>query len=265
MVLLRSAIGTLATDYTTFAEELASHGYIVVGSDAPYSTWLMRFPDGRLVDRTHAGNPGEAAELSQQTERILERLVRIWSADARFILDRLEELNSTDTLSRFHGRSDLGSVGVMGHSFGGATAAQFCVDDPRCKAGVDMDGAPYGTVVQDGLTKPFMFLLADHAEEMDPTSMRIKSRIAAIYNSLPASRSWIYLEGAQHFNFSDLPFQKEVFSSRLFGFTGSIGDRRVMEVISSCLLAFFDEQLKGGAHGMEDLGERYPEIGFAAQ
>jgi predicted dienelactone hydrolase len=265
VLLMKSGIGTMATDYTSIAEELASHGYIVVGSDAPYSTWLVRFPDGRLISRTSEGNPGETATISEGNNRTLNRLVQIWSEDTHFILDQLEQLNNVDSTSQFFGKMNLLSVGIFGHSFGGATSAQFCLNDARCKAGVDMDGAPFGTVIEKGLNKPFMFLLADHRGETDPVSVSIKSNIEKIYNTLPtANRYWIYLEGAQHFNFSDMPFQREYLVSRLSGATGSIGSKHGIEVISSCLLSFFDKYLKGAiSTEIKDLNKQHPEIIFA--
>ena len=264
VLLMKSGIGTMAIDYTAIAEELASYGYIVVGSDAPYSTWLLRFPDGRMISRTAEGNPGETATISDGNNRVLSRLVQIWSDDTHFILTQLDRLNDSDSSSQFFGKLNLNSVGVLGHSFGGATAAQFCLNEPRCKAGVNMDGAPFGTVIEKGLNKPFMFLLADHQDETDPVSVQIKSNIEKIYNSIPENRYWIYLEGAQHFNFSDMPFQKEFLLSRLSGATGSIGSKHGLEVISSCLLVFFNEYVKGQASiKISDLSKQHPEIKFA--
>ena len=62
----------------------------------------------------------------------------------------------------------------MGHSLGGATALQFCHDDVRCKAGIDLDGAPLGNVTADGVRQPFMFLLGDHTGESDAPQVRAK-------------------------------------------------------------------------------------------
>jgi len=263
VLLMKSGIGTMATDYTGIAEELASHGYIIVGSDAPYSTWLLRFPDGRLISRTYEGNPGESATISGGNNHILDRLVQIWSDDAHFVLDYLEHLNTSDSSNQFFKKLNLNSVGVFGHSFGGATAAQFCLNDHRCKAGADLDGAPYGTVIKTGLSKPFMFMLADHRTETDSESVHIKSNIEQIYNSQPENHFWIYLAGAKHFNFSDLPFQKEFLISRLSGATGSIGGKHGLKTISSCLLSFFDEYVKGQpSTKIRDLSKLYPEIKF---
>ena len=58
IIILKSGIGALALYYTTIAEDLASHGYIVVGSDTPYSTSVVVMPDDRVIHKTTAGNPG---------------------------------------------------------------------------------------------------------------------------------------------------------------------------------------------------------------
>jgi predicted dienelactone hydrolase len=70
----------------------------------------------------------------------------------------LQVLNTSDPAGKFTGRLDMTRVGIFGHSFGGAQAAQFCSQDSRCKAGVDVDGAPHGSVIQAGINRPFMFL-----------------------------------------------------------------------------------------------------------
>jgi len=95
-------------------------------------------------------------------------------------------------------------VGVFGHSFGGAAAALFCHEDSRCKAGIDLDGAPHGSVIQAGIDRPFMFLLSDHSHESDPEGSQIGANIHSIYDRLPPDgRAFIEIRGANHFLFSD--------------------------------------------------------------
>jgi hypothetical protein len=264
IILLKSGIGTLATDYTTFAEDLASHGYIVVANDSPYSTFVVVYANGRVIGKTAQGNPGEIGASSAYRNHLLNNLIRVWSDDTKFIFYKLEQLNTLDSSNRFFGRLDLNSVGILGHSFGGATALQFCHDNPICKAGIDMDGAPFGTVVQTGLKKPFMFLLADHAGEKDSLSIQIKSNIEEIYNALPESRVWISLVGAKHFNFTDMALTKEKFVFRLFGATGPIGNRRGLEVVAACVRTFFDVYLKGQpVTKIKSLANQYSEVRIA--
>ena len=80
-------------------------------------------------------------------------------------------MNERDPSGRFTGRIELGAVGVVGHSFGGAAAAQFCHDDGRCRAGIDLDGRLFGSVVREGIGQPFLFLLSDHGSHVDPTGL----------------------------------------------------------------------------------------------
>ena len=52
VVILRAGGSALTTDFTTLAEDLASHGFFVVGFDAPYRSFVVVLPDGRVVGRS---------------------------------------------------------------------------------------------------------------------------------------------------------------------------------------------------------------------
>ena len=47
VVIMRAGASAEVWNYSTLAEDLASHGYVVVGFDAPYRTSVVVFPDGR--------------------------------------------------------------------------------------------------------------------------------------------------------------------------------------------------------------------------
>ncbi len=149
VVIMRAGASAEIWNYSTLAEDLASHGYVVVGFDAPYRTSVVVFPDGRVMRRIPENN----VELcsGQEQARCVNKLLDGWTADIAFVLDRLERLNTWDASGKFAGRLDMTRVGVFGHSFGGAAAAQFCHDDFRCKAGIDVDGAPFGSVIREGI------------------------------------------------------------------------------------------------------------------
>jgi dienelactone hydrolase len=251
-------------NYSTLAEDLASHGYVVVGFDAPYRTGVVVFPDGRVVGRTPENNP-ELCLGQEAQERCANRLLSAWTADIAFVLDRLERLNASDLPGRFTGRLDMTRVGVFGHSLGGAAAAQFCHEDSRCKAGIDVDGAPHGSVIQGGIRQPFMFLLSDHGDASDPESRQIMANIQSIYERLPPDgRLRIAIRGANHFTFSDdgALLKSHVVRGllRTFGKLG-IDGRRQLAVTAYCVHSFFDAYLKGeGASRLEMATPLYPEI-----
>jgi predicted dienelactone hydrolase len=156
-------------------------------------------------------------------------------------------------------------VGVFGHSFGGAQAAQFCHEDPRCKAGIDVDGAPFGSVVPEGIHRPFMFLLSDHGHESDPESGKILADIQSIYDSLPVDgRLRIAIPGANHFLFSDdgalLKSHIVLRTLRMLGIVG-IDGRRQLAVTAYCVHSFFDAYLKGASVSRLKISSPlYPEI-----
>jgi len=266
VVIMRAGASAGVVGYSTLAEDLASHGYVVVGFDAPYRTGFVAFPDGRVMRRTPENNPELCAEKEQaQQAPCMSKLLTAWTADIAFVLDRLERLNTSDSSGKFTGRLDLTRVGVFGHSFGGATAAQFCHDDPRCKAGIDVDGQPFGSVVQEGIRQPFMFLLSDHGASSDPVSRQILANIQSIYDRLPPDeRLRIAIRGANHFLFSDdgalLKSRVVRWTLRRFGML-DIDGRRQLAVTTYCVHSFFDAYLKGASVSRLNLSSPlYPEI-----
>ncbi len=263
VVILRAGASSSVLNYSTLAEDLASHGYVVVGFDAPYRTGLVVFPDGRVIARTPENNPELC--LGREQARCADRLLSAWTADIAFVLDRLERLNAPGASGKLAGRLDMTRVGVFGHSFGGAAAALFCHQDPRCKAGIDVDGAPHGCVIQTGIDRPFMFLLSDHSQESDPESRQIQADIQSIYDRLPADgRLRIAIRGANHFMFSDdgavLKSRVVRGTLRVFGKLG-IDGRRQLAATAYCVHSFFDAYLKrGSVPRFEISSPLYPEI-----
>ena len=266
VVIMRAGASLEVRNYSTLAEDLASHGYVVVGFDAPYRTFTVVFPDGRVMRRIPENNPELCLEKTgQERDRCANRLLSAWTADTAFVLDRLERLNTSDASGKFTGRLDMTRIGVFGHSFGGAAAALFCHEDSRCKAGIDVDGAPHGSVIQAGIDRPFMFLLSDHSHESDPEGSQIGANIQSIYDRLPPNgRAFIAIRGANHFLFSDdgalLKSHIVLRTLHMLGILG-IDGRRQLAVTAYCLRSFFDAYLKGaGSSRLKISSPLYPEI-----
>ena len=266
VVIMRAGASAPVLNYSALAEDLASHGYVVVGFDAPYRTGRVVFPDGRVMERTAQNNPESCVVPDRtQMERCVGRVVTAWTADIAFVLDRLAQLNAADSSGRLTGRLDMTRVGVFGHSLGGAVAAQFCHEDSRCKAGIDIDGAPHGSVLEGGIAQPFMFLLSDHSDETDSASVQIKRDIQSIYDHSPAdSRLRIAIRGAFHYMFSDdgALLKSSVVRGvlRVLGRLG-IDARRQLAVTTYCVHTFFDHYLKGtGGSRLNLASPLYPEI-----
>ncbi|MFD7668048.1 alpha/beta hydrolase [Streptomyces sp. NPDC059788] len=141
---------------TSAAEEMASHGWVVVCVDHPGDAVAVEFPVGREGRRrvratVFRGDPRADAGL-------FRTVVETRVADVRFVLNELEEWagggRSTDAAGRpapegLARALDLRRVGVYGHSVGGTTAAQAMYEDRsgprgrhsrRIEAAVDWEG-----------------------------------------------------------------------------------------------------------------------------
>jgi predicted dienelactone hydrolase len=245
-------------------EELASHGYIVVGIDHTYVSAGTVFPDGRAVP---------AHRLDHFTEDWLRPFLVEWVADARFVLDQLSRINSSDPEGTFTGRLDLTKVGYFGHSFGGAAAAQTLSVDRRFKAGINMDGFPFGNAHVRGVKQPFMHLqsdrsLADVSEE-ELASMNMTRQKLQQYSDEWDKRMFkicnhgniLRIRGTKHFDFSDCPLWTPLTS--WIGFTGKISTKRIHHIINVYTLAFFDKYLQGKESALPSgPSSKYPEIEF---
>jgi predicted dienelactone hydrolase len=262
VVIMRAGGGALTTDYTTLAEDLASHGYIVVGLDAPYRTIVVSLPHNRVVTRPPTNDPEDLP--ADQASRLINKLLLMWISDMKFVVSQLENLNAADPSGKFTGRMDLQRLGMFGHSFGGAQALQFCHDDARCKAAIDLDGALYGSVVQEGVKQPIMFVFSNHSHEIsDPASKQIQADIESIYRRLPSDRFMITIRGAHHFSFSDQSLLKSQYLTRALtsalGF-GKLEPRRGLAITASYVHSFFDIYLKDAPPTLLDVSAQYPEV-----
>lgn len=262
VVIMRAGGGALSTDYTTLAEDLASHGYVVVGIDASYRTSVVVLPEGRVIARPPQNDPDSLSAV--QANSLINRLLPMWVDDIGFVVGQLEQLNANDPSGRFTGKLDMAHLGIFGHSFGGAQALQFCHDDSRCKAGIDLDGAPYGSVVDEGLKQPFMFLLSDHSHEAaDAEHNRILANLQSIYDRLPNGGYFITIRGANHFSFSDQMLVKCPLLIAVMRFAGlaRLDGRRGLAITAEYVHTFFDVYLKGTpGNALIEVSTRYPEV-----
>ncbi len=116
------------------AEELASHGYVVVGIDHP-DCWASEFPDGRYLSGNHSGDlPGRLRDMV-------------------CLLDELAWLNQGDDI--FASRLDLDRIGVAGISYGGMVV-ETCRSESRVRCAAIWDGTNV-RLNSTGLQKPFLF------------------------------------------------------------------------------------------------------------
>ena len=121
-------------------------------------------------------------------------MCRYKAEDLSFLADNLGDL--------FPGRLDEDKLTAAGHSFGGNAALQWCRDDPRCRAAVNLDGALWTEVGTLGLDKPAMQILAPHPELQLAQDAEAKLSYAG-WEKVGRSHE---IPGATHLSFMDVPF-----------------------------------------------------------
>jgi predicted dienelactone hydrolase len=238
-------------------QELASHGYVVVGVEHTYGAVVTVFPDGRAVYNNPEALPDGVPEA--EYDAAARRLVQQWIGDMAFVLDTLEAWNRMDPLGRFTGLLDGARVGVLGHSTGGGAAVEFCAKDVRCDAGLGMDVwmTPVSeATLNGGVQQPFLFLFS----EMWPTAKNQALFDRLRRQSNPADLAATIL-GTDHYDFSDLPALSPL--APQLGLKGPIPGVRVQRIINAYSLAFFDQALKDTpAMLMASPSPAYPEVRF---
>jgi Platelet-activating factor acetylhydrolase, isoform II len=250
VLIFEPGLGNIPTQYTTLLEDLASHGYIIFAITPTYSSDVVVFPNGHVVTATPAGNP----------QMVSTPLLHVWSQDVIFVMNQLDRLNTVPG-NMWSQRLDLARLGVFGHSFGGATAAQVCHMDARCKAGIDIDGYLAGDVVQTGLTRPFMVI--EHESSCTDAGCRSFQRdIHAILRTVPHNASYhLSIKGTEHFNFSDYAVDSAPLGLRALGVLGSVDGQRGLQITRAYVRAFFDTYLDNTPSSLLlDPARAYPEV-----
>ena len=248
-------------------EELASRGYVVLAIAHTYDASAAVFPDGRVIAvdpglvQTMAPAASNPDSVFAATRSLLAALDRagtsvdrqarfrdfmqtnppritksypVWARDTRYLLDYLERLPGSGPTARFAGKLDLSKVGIFGMSFGGSNAGEVCRADPRCRAGINIDGMQFGPLIDDSLTVPFMIVASETAVPLH----------RAIFDRFRGPGYLLTLKGTQHVGLTDLPYLAPFLFSKL-GLTGTMPVDRSEQVMSDYIGGFFDTYLQG--------------------
>ncbi|RSM45834.1 alpha/beta hydrolase [Amycolatopsis balhimycina DSM 5908] len=265
IAVLAPGLGLAAPQYTTIAENLASHGYLVTGVTPTYSANLTVL-NGQTVSATDAGNPPvfDATDLhAGPAQAAGDRLVGIWAADDRFAAAHVAALDSS---GRFAGHVDATTTVYLGHSFGGAAALEACSSDPHCAGAADLDGTQYGTVVHTGLTKPMLLVGSENScitgicqpADAGDQADRDTARVLLAATTGP---TWCYrINGAEHFNFSDYGTYYLAAPIRTQLALGPINGAEALTITGAYLTAFADHVTRGRPEPLLTGPPPYPQV-----
>ena len=265
VIMFSHGLGRVAAHYTTFLENLASHGYVVVGVDSPFFSSALKMPDGRVIQN-------KSQRYQRQGAREEEAIIQ--AQDLIFVLNELERLNKKESEIGLAGRLDLRRVGVFGHSRGGFTAPHACLLDSRFRACLNLDGYPLTPAVMErGIRQPYM-----HIEEIAPwlpsltdeqlktasqtraeankSEQEMEQRREKTFSKMSSGVYLVTVKGAMHNSFSDMPFISPERYSNI-----EINAERALTITNAYILAFFDRYLQGRPRSLlKGNTQMFPEV-----
>jgi predicted dienelactone hydrolase len=239
--------------HTVLSEDLASHGYVVVAPDHSYDANMVIFPDGRIADYRSdlTGNPDSVRLRRQQF------ITRV--GDIRFVLTKIEEIQTGDLFPLLKGALNLDQIGILGHSYGGATAIQACKELPQPKACLALDGwlSPLpDSTIRTGIQQPFLFLGRPKWADSDyPHNYQLLERL--LQTNHPHQYAFT-VTGSRHLDFTDAPLLSPIASSIVE--TGTIDAQRAISIVNTATRTFFDQYLKDTSGNFLNDIRQYPEI-----
>ena len=228
VVLFSHGRGAALVQNVTRTEDLASHGYVVVGIEHPGSTFATALPEG--VVRFDEGMSDE-------------QRVRRMASEARAVLNEIAALAQTDALglSLAHAR-----VGHLGRAFGGAVGVAMAIADERIGATLNLGGILVGDPAP--IAAPYLQL--NHAAV---------ATLNAEYCARTAGPGYLaHIAGTGSTSLSDTPYLPwiEPPPARFFG----VIDRDRAAVVIGALVAwFFDRHLRDGSP-LRELAPRFEEV-----
>lgn len=278
LILFNHGLQMFTSQNTLLMEHLASHGYVVASIGHPYESIRVHLGQGRVVlpefvlslEKFKEGMRWIAessepilkarkkiATLTDREERskivlaaiekadTVNETVITWTRDTQFVLSLI--LGNVPEISSLIPDIDTSKIGVMGMSIGGATAAELCKVDNRVMAGINLDGLHYGTTQNDSLNIPFMMFTSDDGTGMNDFLFLQSKKDYYEY----------HLRSTRHSDLTDMAIVWPIL--KFYGQSGQLKGRRVMEIMNTTLLDFWDYYLKGKTQ--KDLSTtRFPEL-----
>ncbi|RRD49943.1 hypothetical protein [Arachnia propionica] len=243
VLLYSPGFGSTRYESMALITELVSHGYVVVGMDHAGTSGVVTAHNGEriLADLETMDSGDDSAGLVEERAQ-----------DANVVLDSLSSTKLAETM-------DLDRVGMLGFSFGGATAAEALRTDPRVQAALNIDGPFHGNVTQEAVGKPLMTLHHDpgtHPPEEQPEVLHYQQDENDLIRGLNGTNYHVAtVQRTQHPSFND------TFAVVPLMGNGLLPHTRMVELLRPLIRDWFDHQLRGEPLRMvgKDLPE-YPEI-----
>lgn len=238
--------GPSTDGFRILLSDLASHGYTIAAIDHPHEQPFLRFPNG-------TGLVGLPIKFTYP-DGFLETFHAVRVREMLHFIDNWPRM-----VSELCAPFQKHKLGAFGHSFGGSVALDVAIERDAIAAALNQDGTLFGlpasNLSSSDAAKPSLFLgFEGHNTSADPSWHNFTSQQSGWWRS-------IMVDGTVHQDWSDQSFWKIWGTTRPLG---PIDGRRMMDVRSAYVRAFFDEHLRGKESPLMDGPvEEWPEVTVA--
>ena len=255
VLLFSHGFGGFRAQNTHQMQHLASNGFVILAVEHTYASVVSVFPDGRVAYHNPDTLPDGLPPLDDlQAARDLGTQ---WAEDLSFVLDQLTTLQLGSNQNEWQDKLDLTRVGAFGHSTGAGAAIEFCFRDSRCSATLPLD--PFmkpvsENALQEGLRYPSLHMFS----ELWPSDENLERFTPFAQQGYPKPLVLSVL-GSDHYDFSDLPLLSPL--AHRIGLKGPINGNRMISLVDTYLLAYFDQMLKDHPSDLlSSPSSDYPEV-----
>jgi len=224
--------------HTDYAEELASLGYIVIGIDHSYGSVATVFDNDDIAYINQDALPPR--ETTPDFLDYANQLVYTYASDISTTINYLEDINASNSRSKFSGRLDLDKLGLLGHSTGGGADVAIALNDDRIDAIIGLDAwvEPIDeTEISKGLSIPSLFLRSGAWE----TGNNNTNLFSLIENSTFPPELY-QIEGITHYDFAMVYMYSPL--TKYIGLSGKVEDKYLNLILKSMITDFFNETLR---------------------
>ena len=222
---------------TANIESLASNGYVVFSIEHTYDSNITVFNDTTFAE-FDSYLPDNVTTEEFYNTRIPQ--IKIRANDISFIIDKIISLKSQ---GHYIGRiSNINSIGVFGHSFGGGTAAVSSFIDNRIDACIALDGwfepiPPY--IIDKGINIPFLYI--GQLQQNWTSAPYNEVQLLSFHDNNQNDSFVIEVHNTKHMDYSDIPYLTKW--GRLMGLSGKDAKNITLD-LNNTITHFFDTYLK---------------------
>lgn len=275
IVFSHGAFGYYQSNTSTYME-LAGNGYVVVSMDHPHHSLFTRDTAGNMIladqgfirSVMEIGNSTDPNANAEEKLSLYQDWMELRTADIGFVLDAIETTKaegeisdawflpeeSRNSILSVLDNIDMQSVGLMGHSMGGAASAALGRERDDVSAVIDLDGTMLAEYVD---VANGQFVISDQPYELpilEFVNWETRNQLQEYLSDeedYPNTKVMKYartgfsviLRDTKHMDFTDLPLLSP-FIGKMLG-SGERDKKETMMIVNSIVLDFFDCYLKG--------------------